>query len=307
MNIIESIKPYTQTSMHRTKQVLRVMTSPLRLAPDFIIIGGQRCGTTSLYNYLIEHPGIVPASTKEVHFFDYNFKRPFFWYRAQFPSYLHKFYIERVRDLEFVTGEATPYYLFHPLSPRRVAEKMPQVKLIVLLRNPIDRAYSQHWLESKLGYDTLSFEDAIKCEEERTAGEREKMLENANYESYSFRHYSYLSRGRYVEQLQTWMSYFPQKQFLILKSEDLYSNSASVVKQALEFLGAPVGEQYPSNKEFKQYREPTREGYKSNEKAPKMKGEVRERLLEYFKPYNARLYEFLGRDFGWDSDYMLPN
>lgn len=285
----------------RSVQAYRVMTSPLRLTPDFLIIGGQRCGTTSLYNYLLEHSGIVSASTKEVHFFDRSFRRPFFWYRAQFPTVFSKLYIQKVRNLEFITGEATPYYLFHPLAPKRVARTIPHVKLIALLRNPIDRAYSQHWLETKLGYDTLSFEEAVDREEERIAGEREKMLHDEGYESYNYRHFSYLARGLYADQLAYWMTQFPQEHFLILRSEDLYQDPARVVGQTLDFLGAPVEDVHIQGKEFKQYREPTKEGYKSNDKPPKMNPDVRKRLVELFRPHNARLSELVHRDFEWDK------
>jgi hypothetical protein len=290
-----------EKAMYRCGQIYRLATSSVRLMPDFIIIGGMRCGTTSLYNYLLEHAGILPASVKEVHYFDYHFDRPLFWYRAQFPSIIQKVFIEEIQKHRCVTGEASPYYLFHPLSPIRIAKTLPRVKLIALLRNPIDRAYSQHWLESKLGYDTLPFEEAIEREEERLAGEREKMLTMKGYESYSYRHYSYVSRGIYVDQLQYWMKYCPQEQFLILRSEDLYSNPAAIVRQTLDFLGftgeAPGAEQ----SEYKNYREPTSDGYKSEQKPPKMRAETRAHLVEYFKPHNARLSEWAGRDFGWDQ------
>ncbi len=294
---IDAAKSYARNSM----QLYRVMTNSIRLMPDFMIIGGQRCGTTSLYNYLIEHPGIVSASTKEIHFFDYNFAKGLGWYRAQFPSFLHKYYVEHVRKHDFLTGEATVNYLFHPLAPKRISEIMPREKLIVLLRNPIDRAHSQHWLESKWGHETLSFEEAIKCEEERLVGEREKMQENENYHSYNHRHFSYLARGVYVDQLQDWMNYYPREQFLILKSEDFYSDPAAVLQQTLKFLGIPNEEQCPVNKEYKQYREPHKKGYQNNEKPAKMDPNVREYLVEYFKAHNARLSEFLGRDFEWDK------
>ena len=290
-----------EKTMHRCGQVYRLATSPARLMPDFIIIGGQRCGTTSLYNYVIEHAGILPASTKEVHYFDYHFDRPLFWYRAQFPSFFKKLSIEKFQKLDFITGEASPYYLFHPLSPVRIAKTLPRVKLVALLRNPIDRAYSQHWLETKLGYEKLPFEEAIEHEEERLAGEREKMLNHKNYESYNFRHYSYLCRGIYVDQLQYWMKFFPAEQLLILKSEDLYKNPAAVVRQTLDFLGVTDGASGAEQKEYKNYREPTRDGYKSEAKPPKMQAETRARLVEYFKPHNARLGQLLDRDFAWDK------
>ncbi len=296
MNFFDSARP----TYRALRLSYRVMTSQMRLLPDFIIIGGQRCGTTSLYYYLTEYPGIARARIKEVHFFDDHFKEGLSWYRAQFPATFQKYYARQIRKEHFITGESSPYYLFYPPAPQRISAVIPQVKLIVLLRNPVDRAYSHHWLSKLEGHETLSFEDAIKCEEERLAGEHEKILADEHYESYNHRHYSYLARGIYVDQLKHWMNYYPREQFLILKSEDLYKDTETAFKQTLDFLGMP-GKAHNSTIEFKQYREPHKIGYKNEEKPPKMDSKVRARLREYFKPHNARLYEFLGQDFEWDS------
>jgi Sulfotransferase domain len=277
------------------------MTSQMRLLPDFLIIGGQRCGTTSLYFYLTELPGIARALNKEVHFYDDHFKEGLGWYRAQFPYSFLKYYIKSVRKEHFITGESSPYYLFHPLISSRLAEVTPHAKLIVLLRNPIDRAYSHHWLVTEEGHETLPFEEAIKREEERLAGETEKLLADENYESFNHRHFSYLARGIYVDQLKRWMQCFPREQFLILQSEQFYKNTAAVLKQTLDFLGIPGGTLFTDNKEFKQYREPNKKGYQNIQKPPKLDPKVREYLVEYFRPHNARLYELLGQDFGWDK------
>src|SRR5579859_2819290 len=175
-----------------TSHTYRMTTNRLRLLPDFLIIGGQRCGTSSLYYYLTEQPGVVAASTKEIHFFDDYYTKGLGWYKAQFPTASYKKYIENVRKLHFLTGEASPYYLFHPHAPRRIKAALPNAKLIVLLRNPIDRAYSQHWLEVMGKYESLSFEEAIQSEPERTAGELDKMLTDENFHSYSHRRFTYL-------------------------------------------------------------------------------------------------------------------
>src|SRR5436853_3999731 len=124
------------------------------------------------------------------------------------------------------------------------------------------------------------------------------MLEDENYYSHSYRHFSYLTRGIYINQLQNWMRYYPREQFLILRSEDLYSNPATVLKQALEFLGASVGE---LNKEFKNYRRPSKKGYRNKVVPPKLDPKMREYLVEYFRPHNARLYEYLNVNFDWDK------
>lgn len=296
MNVIKTIKP----GYWALRSFYRQATNRIRLLPNYIIIGTQRGGTTSLYFYLTEYAGIHSALHKEVHFFDDHYAQGLNWYRAQFPTAFQKYAYALKRKQPFVTGESSPYYLFHPHIPKRTFEALPKVKLIVLLRNPVDRAYSHHWLSTIEGHETLSFERAIKCEAERLAGEREKMLADENYESFNHRHFAYLSRGIYVDQLREWMKFFPKAQFLILKSEDLYSDPVTTVKHTLEFLEVP-STAWDEKEEFKQYREPTPRGYKNREKPPTMDLELRKDLIDYFKPHNKRLYEFLGRDFGWDG------
>ena len=299
-SIVDRAKPLVRDTLHSCSQTFRGMTSSIRVLPDFLIIGGQRCGTSSLYYYLTKQHGISSAATKEVHFFDDFFARGINWYRAQFPTSAYKYYVERMRKHHFLTGEASPYYIFHPHAPGRISAVLPHIKLIALLRNPIDRAYSQHWLEIKGRYETLSFEEAIKCEQDRIAGEREKILKDENYHSFKHRRYTYLTRGIYIDQIEYWLNYFPRDQFLFLKAEDLYSNPASIVRQTLEFLGIPDNE-IDTNKEYKKYKVPSKTGYKTKDSAPKLDPTARKYLVEYFKPFNARLYEFLGRDLEWDS------
>jgi len=159
--------------------------------PDFLIIGAQKCGTTSLYRYLIQHPQIEPAIKKEIHYFDLNYNKPIQWYLNQFPA------LKTQSDR--ITGEATPYYIFHPHAPYRIKEHMPDAKIIVLLRNPVDRAYSHyHYAVERYG-ETLSFEEALDIENERLAGEMEKFQKNPYYKSRNYRCFSYQKRGIYIE------------------------------------------------------------------------------------------------------------
>jgi hypothetical protein len=273
------------------EKLYRGMSSRLRLLPDFLIIGTQRGGTTALYHYLKTHPCIHSVTTTDTHFFDKKFHKGLIWYRAHFPTRFEKGYTQRIRRQSFVTGEASSSYLSYPHAPRRVAQVLPQVKLIVLLRNPVDRAYSQYYHTCELGYETLSFEQAIQAEEARIGSEREKILEDEHYYSDAYKHQSYLSRGIYVDQLQSWMDLFPRAQFLILKSEEFYADPAATLKQVLAFLKLPEVALPDRKQHYKQYNNNT---YK------KMEPALRQRLLEYFAPHNARLYEFLGIDFGWD-------
>src|SRR5579863_2670833 len=150
------------------EKLYRGMTSSLRLLPDFLVIGTQRGGTTALYHSLQTHPYIKPATTTDTHFFDKKFNKGLTWYRGHFPTSVERYYAQRLRRHAFLTGEASSSYLFYPHTPGRVARALPHVKLIVLLRNPVDRAYSQYFHAIELGHETLSFEEAIQDEEERT-------------------------------------------------------------------------------------------------------------------------------------------
>ena len=204
---------HVEAPVSHLEKLYRGLTSPIRLLPDFLIIGTQRGGTTSLYNYLMGRPGVGPAAVKELHFFDKKFHKGSTWYRAHFPTGIQKYAFELTRKHHFVTGEASAYYLFHPHAPRRIAQLLPDAKLIVLLRNPIDRAYSQYNFEVDLGRESLSFEDAVAAEEERIGKERERILADERYVSFDHSRYSYLARGVYVDQLRTGWASFLESSF----------------------------------------------------------------------------------------------
>lgn len=267
---------------------LRLLTGSLRLLPDFVMLGTQRGGTTTLYRYLVRHPCVAPAFGQEVHFFDDNFHRGVRWYRAHFPLTLHKDYVRKVRRLTLISGEASGYYLVHPHALRRISKLIPHVKLIVLLRNPVDRAWA-HYHQSINKGETLPFEEAIRTEEARLSGERGKMLADDTYVSRKYRRYSYLTRGIYVDQLKEVMSVFPEQQVLILKSEDLlFDNPAEVLRRTVAFLELPMWE-------------PSRYTTYGRDYYPPMKARTRTWLVDFFNDYNRRLYEYLGVNFGWDS------
>lgn len=279
---IASVKP----KIRQFLTDIRLKTGSLRVSPDFIIIGGQRCGTTSLYNTLVGNLGIAPALKKEVHFFDINFNKGMSWYKAHFPTYLYKFG-QRASRRTFITGEATPYYLFHPNVPGRVAASFPRIKLIAMLRNPVDRAYSHYHHEVRKGFEHLSFEEAIEREQERLSGEISKMQTDENYFSFNHRHFSYLSRGVYVDQLRAWRTFFPEEQILVLRSEDFYSDSRATLRKIFDFLKMPA------------WRLSDQADYPAYPYS-RMNADVRKYLTDYFRPHNQELYEYLGVDLGWD-------
>jgi len=278
----------------------QIATSSLRMVPEFIIIGAQKSGTTSLYYYLVEHPHIISARRKELRFFDNNFMKGLAWYHGQFPFSIRRSYTQIVHKHDLITGEASPDYLFHAHASERVWSVLPQVKLIVLLRNPADRAYSHYRHQVARGRETLAFEKAITCEEERIRGERDKVEASETYYSYNYEHFSYLTRGIYVDFLQRWFNFFPREQFLILKSEDLYAHPAVVLQQTLRFLGVPEIVPKSLKERYKKYNNAENKRYINFTPPNKLDPEFRQRLVEFYEPHNARLYELLRRDFGWN-------
>jgi len=264
------------------------MKSLLHSKPDFFIVGAQKCGTTSLYNYLVKHPCVLPAKEKELHFFSDKYSKGYSWYSNQFPSLFKKFQYVLSRRHRVLCGEATPYYMFHPHAVGRIYSRFSNAKIIMMLRNPVDRAFSHYRYHVKLGAEDLTFEEAIASESDRLLGELDKMNDDANYNSVNYKIYSYLKRGVYIEQIERWIDLFSKDQILIIKSEDFFADPEDSFNTVLKFLELP---EYTISS-YKKFNEG---------KQVAMKPETREQLFEYFEPYNQRLYNCLGTDFGWDK------
>jgi hypothetical protein len=266
--------------LRRLRADYRLWTAGLRGLPSALIIGAQRSGTTSLFQYLAQHPDVLPPFGKEIHYFDFHYARGLRWYRSRFP------YSHRLRR-GALTLDASPYYLIHPLVPQRAAALLPDIKLIALLRNPVDRALSHYQHEVRDGRESLSFPEAIDREAERLAGEEEHLLNDPDYYSYNHHRFSYTRRGLYVEQLRRWVRYFPRSQLLVLQSEWLFGDPVAATAAVHGFLGL----------------QPHRlQGYKpflhgSYDRA--MPAELRKRLVRYFEPHNRELYQWLGKEFDW--------
>jgi hypothetical protein len=254
-------------------------TAGLRATPDFLIVGAQRSGTTSLYRYLSEHPGVAPPVRKEIQYFSLHYDRGDSWYRTHFP----------LAGRRRVTFDATPYYLFHPAAPARAAATVPDAKLIALLRDPVDRAFS-HWQHNaSRGLEHLGFEAALDAESERLAGEDDRLVADADYQSTAHRYWSYARRGEYATQLERWLAHYPRDRVLVLRSEDLYERPGPTYARALAFLGLPPVEldAYPR--------------YTRRASPAQMTDGARRRLMAYFRPYNQRLASLLGEDGWWNT------
>jgi hypothetical protein len=199
----------------------------MRKKPEFLIIGAQKAGTTSLFKYLGQHPDVVLHNIKEFHFFDLRYEKGIDWYTSIFPNIDGK-----------ITGEATPYYLFHPAVPERVKKHLPGIKLIVLLRNPVYRAYS-HFMHSikLLNEQEILFEKALQLERERLKDSDNQLALGEIQRHTGHQHNSYLSRGFYSPQLQRWLALFPQEQFLFIQSEHFFTSPQEHLNSVFRFLG----------------------------------------------------------------------
>jgi hypothetical protein len=252
------------------------LTARRRPLPDFLVIGAQKAGTTALYAYLRWHPGITGPSWKEVSFFDRHWWRGEKWYRGQFPR----------RAGEKLVGEASPSYLFHPLAPERARSLVPDAKLIALLRDPVDRAYSQYQHEVALGREPLSFEDALDAEHDRVAGEVERLIADPRAFSRAWWDHTYAARGRYADQLERWLAVFPREQLLVVLTEELGERPAETYASILAFLGAEPYELPDYPRVFDRDYEP-------------MRPETRTALAAMFAEPNRRLEALLGRQLPW--------
>lgn len=260
--------------------------------PDFLIIGVQKGGSTSLFKYLMEHPQIASPVDKEIHFFDLNFDHGWDWYISQFPYLQANNNVSS--NLKLITGEASPYYIYHPLVAQRVKEYCPQIKLIVLLRDPVSRAISHYYHCLNLKLEFLSIEEAFNQEFSRLNQEEEKLKADPKYYSYNHQHLSYLSRGKYFQQLAHWKAYFPAEQFLIIQSETFYKNPSKILKQVTDFLGL---ESYQLSKYY----------HYNKLVYPQVSRSIINQLTEYFEPDNEKLYTYLQTEFSLPEKIHFSN
>lgn len=261
----------------------RILTSPLRGLPDFIIVGAQKSGTTSLYHYLRQHPQMLPAFKKEINYFDTKYGRSPYWYRAFFP-------MKKQLDKGFITGEASPCYLLDPQAAVRMSRLVPEAKLIVLLRDPVFRTVSSYYHSVRKGRESLPLKEAL----ERESGEVDEILAKTSAgggltraESKKLRRKAYTRRSRYAEQLAVYFQYFPREQFFVESAEALFSSPVSVIGDVCEFLG--IDRQFVPE-------DLTPKNVNSYSGIPE---ETIAELSAYFRPMNEQLFEMVGKRFDW--------
>ena len=247
-------------------------TQRWRALPDYCIFGAQKSGTTSLYSYLALHPEVKPSYVKEIHYYNQHYTNGLKWYRSHFPIGS----IKRSKR-KFITGEASTMYLHHEETPLRLREDCPDIKLILVLRNPVDRAISHYHHRIRTGRETRDMETAFR-----------EALERARSDNFvPGSETDFLAYGRYVSYLQHWMSIYPKEQILVLQAEALFTDPRSAFERVSEFLQI-------------RFVEPEAER-KFNVGAYKNQPdtELLQPLRDYFEPFNQQLYKMDLIDFEW--------
>lgn len=267
------------------------LTARARMLPSFLICGGQRCGTTSLYRALAAHPVVLKAVWhKGVHYFDTSYHRGPSWYRGHFPLRRTASRVQAEHGVPAQTFESSPYYLYHPHAGARIAGDLPDAKLIVLVRDPVERAYSQHAHEVARGFETeRDFAAALELEPARLQGQRERLAAHQHAYSFSHQHHAYRGRGEYAVYLEALAVHVPREQVLVLDSELFFADPKPTYDRVLDFLGLPhLG--YP---EF--------ERHNARPRAAAMDPVVRAELDAHYAAHDAKLVDWLSGTPSWRS------
>ena len=263
------------------------ITSSMRVLPDCIVTGVGRGGTTSMFKYLNQHSCITKSAYDEIGFFDDNYHLGLNWYRSMFPTKFHKEKIIKKYG-KFLTYDVTPWYIRRPWNVKRIHDILPKIKLIAILRNPVDRTYS-HYHFARLNHNmTESFDEIIEDDMNNISKfcQSNKKLTDFYFENLVQN--SYLARGFYAEQLEKWFEIFEKNQFLIISSEDLAKKTQSTLDVVFKFLDVKP--------------EKINDLKKVNvAKYPPMSMSTRKKLLEYFQESNEKLYNLINCRFEWDK------
>lgn len=270
-------------------------TARWRQAPDFLIIGGRRCGSTSLYYGLLQHPGVMPLvlsagwlplkeHRKGTRWLDQP-RRGGAWYRAHFPSDLtRRRYISQAGVA--LAGEATPWYLAAPGAAQRAATEAPNAKLIVVLRDPVARAFSQFVEQRQRGHEPeADFAVALQRENERRLEGLLGVDGVHRPPAFANEHLTYRRQGEYAKCLEPWLANYSRDQLLAVRAEDLYHDSAAVLSDVARFLGLTPFEFQTE--------------HRNSTKREQLDPVVAAQLTDHFRPHNRALETQLGRSFNW--------
>lgn len=302
-----------------------------RTRPEFMLVGGMKCGSTSFARYLSAHPQVKHAGPKEPHFWS--------WHR--FPAKYQDFFANEspIPDPEpgqCVSGEFSTSSLIHPLVPRRVRANLPALRVFVLLRNPADRAYSHFIMSQRAGLEKeCSFEEIVRREIDEVPGllaahERGFLDKEGDAKSCyasvdgtplrvakhargwpqrklrddldlrDFYYQSYVFRSIYHDQLHRWLRLYPRQQLMIIESESFFENEAGTMNMVAEFLGLESFDFQAADQLRRRWDAGTGYKFEKSQDYPAMDTATREMLTEFFEPYNQQLYRLIDEDFGWN-------
>jgi hypothetical protein len=264
---------------------INLLSACNRVYPDFLIIGAQKSGTTTLFYYLIQHPQVLPPLKKEIHYFDKKYHLGSLWYRAHFP-------LRKKMGADQITGEKSTDYIFHPLGAPRIKNAPVKPKLILLLRDPVKRAISHYNHQVRMGREKRNPEKAFQEEDLLFQNNYASLFRKGYFNREKITHYlrfSYKQKGLYLEQIKRYHMQFSADDLIIEAAENLFQEPASVAKRVYDFLGIDPGFT-PDDLSSQNVG-----GYKSNAATAK----IAQQLKEFYKPHNEALFTYLGRRFPW--------
>ena len=267
------------------KVTWRRLSASLRTLPDFLIIGAMKAGTSSLFHYLAQHPQLVPSREKEIHHFDQD-EEAFRSTQGDPNGYRSHFPIRATMPRGSLSYEATPKYLCHASSAERIADALPAVKLIVMLRNPSERAISHYFHTPTNPADPESLHAAMLGDVEQCAS-----LGKTGEGASAFPdHSSYVGRGVYRPQIERYLDHFDRRDLHVINSEQFFGDPSPVLSSLFGFLGVrtdhPITDLAARNVSKRDKRVWPR---------------TRAALDDYFRPHNERLFELLGTRYDWNQ------
>jgi hypothetical protein len=230
---------------------------------------------------------------KGPHYFDTRYAKGDRWYLGHFPSRVTRRRAQARFGGPVVVGEASPYYLFHPLAAERAARLAPDTKLVLFLRDPVERTYSAWKEQVRNGIEQLDFRAALEAEPRRTSGEEERLIADPSYVSFAHEFQSYRGQSAYARPLARWLEHFPREQMIVVPSERYSRDAAGACNEVWSFLGLP--------------ERPGKEALRLNAaKATPMDDDIRAELTAHFAPHNAELERLLGQTFDWQRPAAQP-
>ena len=246
----------------------------LRL-PDFLVIGPQKSGTTALYQYLTDHPHICSASVNEIFFFDFKYDFGIDWYKSHFPI---------IPEFDYLTGEASATYFNSVKAMERIAEILPNVKLIFIIRDPIDRAISDYYMKVRDGLESRDMKEAIISEIDFFKRESVDFLEPGS--KFFIKHKGYVRNGLYFYFLKMYMDVFDLQNTILINSGKLLNSPRETMKTVFEFLGV---------EDHKGHYPLINKGNYSK----KVDQSVFNDLSNFFKPHNQLLEDLIYTKLNW--------